>query len=76
MNYHMYLPTRTLFGAGELNNLNIQEMPGRKAMIVISNGNSARANGALGRNGKNSCTSQGWRLRCSTGCRPTRSRTP
>ena len=49
MNYHMYLPTRTLFGAGELNNLNIQEMPGRKAMIVISNGNSARANGALGR---------------------------
>lgn len=49
MNYHMYLPTRTLFGPGELNNLNIQEMPGRKAMVVISNGNSARANGALAR---------------------------
>ncbi|CAK7018809.1 MAG: 1,3-propanediol dehydrogenase [Desulfovibrio sp.] len=49
MKYQMYIPTRTLFGAGELNNLNIQEMPGRKAMVVISNGKSVRENGALAR---------------------------
>lgn len=49
MKYQMYIPTRTLFGAGELNNLNVQEMPGGKAMVVISNGKSVRENGALAR---------------------------
>lgn len=45
----MYVPTRILFGAGELNNLHSQRMPGRKAVIVISKGKSARENGYLAR---------------------------
>lgn len=49
MSFNMYVPTRTLFGAGQLNNLHTQKMPGKKAMIVISNGKSARANGYLAR---------------------------
>ncbi|WP_340817710.1 iron-containing alcohol dehydrogenase [Methanolobus sp. WCC4] len=49
MSYNMYVPTRTLFGAGQLNNLHEQKMPGKKAMIVISNGKSTRENGYLAR---------------------------
>lgn len=49
MSFNMYVPTRILFGAGELNNLHTQKMPGKKAMIVISNGKSARTNGYLAR---------------------------
>ena len=45
----MYVPTRILFGAGELNNLHSQKMPGKKAMIVISRGKSARSYGYLAR---------------------------
>lgn len=45
----MYVPTRVLFGAGQLNNLNTQAMPGTKAMIVISNGKSTKENGYLAR---------------------------
>jgi alcohol dehydrogenase len=45
----MYVPTRTLFGTGQLNNLHTQKMPGKKAMIVISKGKSTRANGYLAR---------------------------
>ena len=45
----MFVPTRILFEAGELNNLHTQKMPGRKAMIVISSGKSAKANGYLAR---------------------------
>ncbi len=45
----MYVPTRTLFGAGQLNNLHTQKIPGKKAMIVISKGKSTRANGYLAR---------------------------
>jgi alcohol dehydrogenase len=49
MSFHMYVPTRILFGAGQLNNLHDQAMPGKKAMIIISNGKSTRANGYLER---------------------------
>lgn len=49
MSFNMYVPTRVLFGAGQLNNLHEQKMPGKKAMIVISNGKSTRANGYLSR---------------------------
>ena len=49
MSFHVYLPTRTLFGAGMLNSLHKQELPGKKAMLVISNGKSVRENGALDR---------------------------
>lgn len=52
MSFNMFLPTRTLFGAGMLNELGNQKMPGKKAMIVISNGKSTRANGYLDRTEK------------------------
>lgn len=45
----MNIPTRALFGAGELNNLHKQVLPGKKALLVISNGRSTRANGYLER---------------------------
>ena len=48
-NYDMYIPTRVMFGAGMLNNLSEQPMPGRRALIIISNGKSTRANGYLAR---------------------------
>ena len=47
--YDMYVPTRLMFGAGVLNQLNEQPMPGKRALIVISNGKSTRANGYLAR---------------------------
>ena len=37
MSYEFYNPTRVLFGAGQLNHLHEQKMPGKKAMLVISN---------------------------------------
>lgn len=49
MSFNMYVPTRILFGAGELNNLHTQKMPGKKAMVVISNGKSTKENGYLDR---------------------------
>jgi alcohol dehydrogenase len=49
MSFNMHVPTRTLFGAGQLNNLHAQKIPGKKAMIVVSKGKSARANGYLAR---------------------------
>lgn len=48
-NYDMYIPTRVMFGEGMLNKLGDQPMPGRRALIVISNGKSTRANGYLAR---------------------------
>lgn len=41
--------TTVLFGPGELGKLHTLPMPGRKAMVVISNGKSTRANGYLDR---------------------------
>lgn len=49
LNYNQYIPTHILFGAGQLNNLHAQQMPGKKALIIISNGKSTRANGYLAR---------------------------
>jgi alcohol dehydrogenase len=45
----MYIPTRILFGAGQLKNLHAQKIPGKKAVIVISNGKSTKENGYLAR---------------------------
>ncbi len=45
----MFVPTRTLFGAGMLNDLHNQNLPGKKAMIVISNDKSTKENGCLTR---------------------------
>lgn len=47
--YIFDIPTRTVFGAGSLNTLHEQVLPGKKALIVISNGKSTRANGYLDR---------------------------
>lgn len=47
MGFNMYVPTRILFGEGQLNNLSVQEMPGKKALVVISNGKSTIENGSL-----------------------------
>lgn len=49
MSFTMYVPTKTLFGAGMLNKLHEQRMPGKKALIVISKGKSTKANGYLAR---------------------------
>lgn len=49
LTYRFWGPTQVLFGAGQLNNLHTLPMPGKKAMVVISNGKSTRANGYLDR---------------------------
>lgn len=49
MNFNMYVPTHLVFGCGMLNTLHEQVMPGKKALLVISNGKSTRANGYLAR---------------------------
>ena len=49
MAYQFFVPTRVLFGAGQLNHLHEQDLPGKKAMVVISNGKSTRESGALDR---------------------------
>lgn len=49
MSFQMYVPTRILFGTGQLNHLHEQAMPGTKALIIISNGKSTIENGALSR---------------------------
>ncbi|SFF93577.1 iron-containing alcohol dehydrogenase [Prevotella sp. KH2C16] len=41
--------TMVLFGAGQLNRLHTLPMPGKKALLVISNGKSTRVNGYLDR---------------------------
>lgn len=40
MSFTMYTPAKILFGAGRLNDLHAQKMPGKKGLIVISNGTS------------------------------------
>ncbi len=47
MKFQMYVPTRILFGEGQLDELHTQRLPGKKALVVISNGKSVRENGSL-----------------------------
>lgn len=49
MNFNMYVPTNVVFGSGMLNELHKQALPGKKALLVISNGKSTRVNGYLDR---------------------------
>lgn len=49
MNYDQYIPTHVMFGTGMLDKLGEQPLLGKKALIVISNGKSTRANGYLAR---------------------------
>ena len=46
MNFQMYIPTRILFGAGQLKNLHKEDLPGKKALLLLSNGKSAKISGA------------------------------
>ena len=48
-NYNFFCPTRVLFGQGSLNEFHKQPMPGKKALLVISNGQSTIKNGSLER---------------------------
>ncbi|HEX2999185.1 MAG TPA: iron-containing alcohol dehydrogenase [Armatimonadota bacterium] len=47
LTYH--IPTKILFGKGQLANLHAQALPGKKALLVISSGKSIRSNGYLAR---------------------------
>lgn len=49
MNFNYFVPTKILFGRGQLGNLHKQNLPGKKALIVISSGKSTRENGYLQR---------------------------
>lgn len=49
MNFNYFVPTKILFGKGQLANLHAQALPGKKALIVISAGKSVRSNGYLAR---------------------------
>ncbi|CAK7026296.1 MAG: 1,3-propanediol dehydrogenase [Parabacteroides sp.] len=46
-NFRIYIPTRTLFGSGMVKELHKQQLPGKKAMVAISNGRSTKDNGYL-----------------------------
>lgn len=46
-NFQFFMPTKVLFGAGQLKNLHLEQMPGKKALIVTSNGQSTKKYGYL-----------------------------
>ena len=47
MEFNFNNPTNLIFGAGKLDTLGGQKLPGRKALLLISNGKSTKANGYL-----------------------------
>lgn len=49
MSFDFNNPTRILFGSGKLDELGSQTMPGKKALLLMSNGKSARVSGAYDR---------------------------
>jgi len=49
MNFNYYIPTKILFGPGKLNELAGEDLPGKRALIVISSGNSMKKLGYLKR---------------------------
>ena len=49
MYFNYYIPTKILFGKGQLSNLHKEKLPGKRALIVISSGKSTRVNGYLAR---------------------------
>lgn len=48
-NFIFDIPTRILFGQGQLDNLHKETLPGKKALIVTSNGSSTKKYGYLSR---------------------------
>lgn len=49
MNFNFNNPTNLYFGVGALNELGNLAMPGKKAMVLVSNGKSTKVNGYLDR---------------------------
>lgn len=49
MSFNFNNPTNLIFGRGSLNELGNRKMPGKKAMVLISNGKSTKENGYLDR---------------------------
>lgn len=49
MSFNFNNPTNLIFGRGSLNELGSLPMPGKKALVLISNGKSTRENGYLDR---------------------------
>ena len=49
MDFQYFMPSRIIFGAGALNKLEKLQLPGKKALIVISAGTSMKRNGYLDR---------------------------
>ncbi len=49
MGFNYYIPTRMLFGRGQLEELHKQALPGKKALIVTSAGTSMKKHGYLAR---------------------------
>ena len=49
MKFTFFMPTKILFGAGKLKSLHKEVMPGKKALIVTSNGQSAKKYGYIDR---------------------------
>lgn len=49
MNFNFNNPTNLIFGAGKLDELGNQKMPGKKALLLISSGNSVKKYGTLER---------------------------
>ncbi len=49
MSFNYFIPSRILFGKGQLSNLHSQCLPGKKALIVTSAGTSMKRYGYLGR---------------------------
>ena len=47
MKFNYFIPTKVLFGNGKINELHMEVLPGKKALIVISAGKSTRENGYL-----------------------------
>lgn len=49
MDFNLFTPTKLLFGCGKLRELGNQTMPGKKALLLISNGQSVQTTGTLDR---------------------------
>lgn len=47
--FEFYNPTKIVFGSGRLDTLSEQTLPGKKALLLISNGRSTKVNGSLDR---------------------------
>src|SRR5659263_226944 len=49
MDFRFYIPTKIIFGRGRLETLHLERLPGKKALIVTSKGNSMIKNGYIER---------------------------